>query len=143
MAVSTSQIEMIPVSSIAMVKVIKGTFPAGMGSLNGAIAIYTRHGNMAPEIKSQDKLSGLKQYTFKGYDKEIPFNNSVYINPDFKNIPKDSRSTLYWNPYLETQPNEPATIQFYNNDDAKNYKVIIMGFDRSNDIPVYYDEILE
>ncbi|RMZ58412.1 hypothetical protein D1632_12380 [Chryseobacterium nematophagum] len=144
MPVDASSISSIPVSDIAMVKVIKGYFAGGFaGNTNGAIAIYTRRGGTTGPISDPIQSTQLKQITITGYDKEIPFPNPDYSNDSFKNISQDVRSVLYWNPYIEQQPNEPTTVQFYNNDDAKNYKIIIMGFDRNNDLPIYYNEIMK
>lgn len=140
MKVSNDQVSNLPVSSIAMVKVIKGMFLNSMNNGGGVILVYTHKGTLPIDPEIQKNL-GIKQYTFKGYDKEEPFNSPVYDNPEFKKIPKDNRSVLYWNPNYEIKPNETTTIQFFNNDSAKNYKIIIMGFDNNND-PFYYSEIL-
>ncbi|ANF52284.1 hypothetical protein A0O34_17940 [Chryseobacterium glaciei] len=143
MAIEADQISSLSVSDIAMVKVIKGFFAGGFGGGNGgAIAIYTRRGGSSGSIIDSSKPSQLRQITLNGYDQEGPFNNPNYENQSFKDISQDTRSVLYWNPYLEVQEKEPTSVQFYNNDDAKNYKVIIIGFDRNNDTPIYYNEIL-
>ncbi|MCS3531725.1 hypothetical protein [Chryseobacterium sp. JUb7] len=137
MPADANQISSISISDIAMVKVIKGIFAGGGG--NGAIAIYTRRGGGT--VSDTSKPSQLRQITLNGYDKEVPFNNPSYDNESFKALPSDTRSVLYWNPYLEVQPNEPTKVEFFNNDDAKHYKIIIMGYDRNNDTPLYYYEI--
>jgi len=143
MPIEANQISSLSVSDIAMVKVIKGFFAGGFGGGgNGAIAIYTRRGGASGSITDSSKPSQLRQITLNGYDQEAPFNNPNYENQSFKDISQDTRSVLYWNPYLEVQEKEPTSVQFYNNDDAKNYKVIIIGFDRNNDTPIYYNEIL-
>ncbi|MFP3591084.1 hypothetical protein SB689_03940 [Chryseobacterium sp. SIMBA_038] len=143
MPIEANQISSLSVSDIAMVKVIKGFFAGGFGGGgNGAIAIYTRRGGSSGSITDSSKPSQLRQITLNGYDQEAPFNNPNYENQSFKDISQDTRSVLYWNPYLEVQEKEPTNVQFYNNDDAKNYKVIIIGFDRNNDTPIYYNEIL-
>lgn len=85
----------------------------------------------------------MKDITLKGYDKEEPFKNEIYDDIDPKSISKDSRSTLYWNPYLPNQPKESTKINFYNNDDAKSFKVIIIGFDEETYTPLYYNDILK
>lgn len=138
--IQPDQIANIPVSDIAMVKVIKGFFAGGFGGGNGAIAIYTRRGGSS--VTDISKPSQLKQATLNGYDNEEPFVNVKYENDSSNAIPQDTRSVLYWNPYMEVKQKEPTTVQFYNNDDAKKYRVIIIGYDRNNDIPIYSNEIL-
>ena len=132
------------VSEIAMVKVIRGLFSGSGGSGSGALAIYTRHrGGITYSISDNSQSKTLKDMTLKGYDKEEPFKNEIYDDIDAQSLSKDSRSTLYWNPYLPNQPKEPTKINFYNNDDAKSFKVIIIGFDEETDTPLYYNDILK
>ncbi|MDH6254116.1 hypothetical protein M2347_003843 [Chryseobacterium sp. H1D6B] len=143
MQVDADQVNSISVSDIAMVKVIKGYFAGGFGGGNGAIAIYTRRGGSSGSVTDPKKPTKLKQITLNGYDKEEPFNNLIYTDESLKTIPGDTRSVLYWNPYLEVQPKEPTSVEFFNNDDAKNYRVIIIGFDKNNETPLYYNEIVQ
>lgn len=138
MLVDPSQIDNISPSDIAMVKVIKGFFAGGFGGGNGAIAIYSRRGASSNKIVS----SKLRQISLTGYDKEATFESPDYGNEKFKSVTQDTRSVLYWNSFLEAQPEESSKVQFYNNDDTKKYKIIIMGYDKNNDTPLYYNEFL-
>lgn len=142
MPASADYISSLSVADIAMVKVIKGYFAAGFGGGNGAIAIYTRRGGITGSVNNSARPSMLKQISLKGYQKETPFISPDYSSEDFKNTPQDVRPVLYWNPYLEVRQ-EPAKVQFYNNDEAKNYRVIIMGYDKNNYIPVYYNDVVK
>ena len=143
MRIDASQISTIPLSTIAMVKVIKGNFAGSFGGGNGAIAIYTRRGGTTGSAAIDTTLpSNLKEVKLNGYDKEIPFNNGIYDEQSAKTIPEDKRSILYWNPYLESKSGEPTIVQWYNNDDAKNFRVMIIGFDENNDL-LYYNEVLK
>lgn len=143
MPIQPSQIANMSTSEIAMVKVIKGIFAGASGAGNGAIAIYTRRGGgSSGKVIDRALPSQLRQISLSGYDKEVPFESPVYDNDSFKKIPQDTRSVLYWNPYLEEQSQERTTVEFYNNDDAKKYRIIIMGYDKNNDTPLYYNEVL-
>ncbi|MDY0931992.1 TonB-dependent receptor plug domain-containing protein [Chryseobacterium sp. CFBP8996] len=143
MRVDASQISNIPVSNIAMVKVIKGNFAGSFGGGNGAVAIYTRRGGNTGSVAIDTTLpSNLKEVKLNGYDKEVPFNNGIYDEESVKSIPQDKRNILYWNPYLESKSGEPTIVQWYNNDDAKNFRVMIIGFDENNDL-LYYNDILK
>ncbi|WP_225689481.1 hypothetical protein [Chryseobacterium tagetis] len=144
MPASPSQISSLPSSDVAMIKVIRGYFVGGTGgNTNGAIAIYTKRGGVSGNIDNSSKPTNLKQITLKGYDKEIAFSNPDYSNESFKNISKDTRTVLYWNPFLEIQPKEPVKVEFYNNDETKDYRVIIIGYDSNSFLPVYYDNVLK
>ncbi|MCS3870193.1 hypothetical protein J3D55_003109 [Chryseobacterium ginsenosidimutans] len=143
MKVDPSQINSISTSDIAMVKVMKGFFAGGFGGGNGAIAIYTKRGGITGSVSNSTAPTKLKQITLNGFDKETPFVSPVYGDEGFNNISKDFRNVLYWNPSLQTQSKEPVQVQFFNNDDAKNYKVIIMGYDEKDYTPIYYNEIIK
>ncbi len=142
MPVSPGQVSNMSSSEIALVKVIKGFFAGASGGGNGAIAIYTRRGSSSGKIIDRSQPSQLRQITLSGYDKEAPFESPIYDNEGFKKISKDTRSVLYWSPNQEVQPQESTPIQFYNNDDAKKYRIIIMGYDKTNETPLYYNEVL-
>lgn len=143
MRTDPSQVSMISVAEIAMVKVIRGAFSGSSGGGNGAIVIYTRRGGITGSAPDNGQSKALKYMTLKGYDKEEPFKNDIYDDVDTKNLAKDSRTTLYWNPFLPNMPKEPTKINFYNNDDAKEFKVLIISFDEENDTPLYYNEVLK
>jgi len=143
MRVDASQISMISVSDVAMIKVIRGFFSGGFGGGgNGAIAIYTKLGGITGSVPDNGQSKSLKEMKLKGYDKEEPFNNTMYENVPQTDLAKDTRSTLYWNPNLQKDDTGSAEIKFYNNDEAKEFKVIIIGFDQE-DTPLYYNEILK
>jgi hypothetical protein len=142
MPIDLDQIQSISMSDIAMIKVIKGFFIGTFGGSDGAIAIYTRRGGSKGKISTSDQPTQLRQISLKGYDKVVPFTNPLYDDEGFKGISKDVRNVLFWNTDLEANPKESATVQFYNNDEAKNYRVIILGFDKENDTPVYYNELI-
>jgi len=129
------------VANIAMIKVVRDDFFGGFGNSNGAILVYTRNGNTVSEQDSKS-LTGLKFFTLNGYDKQDIFKNANYANISQKNSINDNRSNLYWNPKLKVQTNQSAKVEFYNNDKAKQYRIIIIGLDEETGLPTYYDEKL-
>ncbi len=126
------------ISNIAMIKVVKDDFFGGFGNSNGAILIYTKNGNTGSEEVTKS-MTGLKFFTLTGYDKPSVYKNIDYNNSAIKNL-KDNRSLLYWNFKLPSESS--SKIEFYNNDSAKQYKVIITGFDEEKQRPVFYDDRL-
>ncbi len=141
MRVDPSTINSISTADIAMVKVMKDAYAIGSGS-SGAIAIYTKRGGITGSPSDSTAPSKLKQISLKGFDKQEPFTVPTYSDETFKTIPQDFRSTLYWSTDLQTKPDEASTVQFFNNDDAKDFKVIIIGYDEKNGMPVYYNEVI-
>jgi hypothetical protein len=126
-----------PVSNVAMVKVFKNF--ASSSRFNNSygtghiIAIYTRRGSNSYE-------AGLPQGFLVGYKKPdacIPFN---YAEDGYEQINEDVRELLYWNTSL-WPAKETAVVNFYNNDVAKSYRVIIMGFTKEGR-PVYVEKIV-
>ncbi|MGO4708743.1 hypothetical protein AB4Y90_06410, partial [Chryseobacterium sp. 2TAF14] len=113
MKVDARQISTIPISSIAMIKVIKGNFAGSFGG-NGAVVIYTRRGGTTGSVIDTTLPSNLTEIKLNGYDKELPFNNGIYDEESAKSVPEDKRSILYWNPYLESKAGEPTVVQWYN-----------------------------
>ena len=128
------------VANIAMIKVVRDDFFGGFGNSNGAILVYTRKGNTS-SASDQASLTGLKSFTLNGYDKMDTFKNASYSSNNLENS-KDNRSSLYWNSKLKPQPNQPAKVEFYNNDTASQYRIIITGLDEETGLPILLDENL-
>ena len=64
-----------------------------------------------------------------GYSENMEFYHPVYDTPEKVNDGNsDNRTTLYWNPYVETDPDGNTTIEFYTNDtDQADYDIDIEG----------------
>lgn len=140
MPVDPSAISSLPVSNIAMVKVIKSGFVGSVGGTGGsAVAIYTRRGDT--QTANAQKPPSLNSSVLAGYDKMIPFYQPDYKDAAAKRIEKDSRDVLYWNPAVIPEGTKPVQIRFYNNDDAKSVRVIIIGFSKDDDVLLFYNDV--
>ena len=84
----------------------------------------------------------LNFFVMEGYNESEEYPNSDYGNSELSKISTDYRPVLFWNPVFEIDETSPAIINFYNNDSAKKYRFIIMGFDAEKYIPVYYDKVM-
>lgn len=124
--VDASMLRSLRVDDIALVKYYEAGFVgAGSNSPGGLIAVYTRKkGDDADSPKS------LEYFKSTGYSLVKKF-----YSPDYENTPglnqfADKRSTLYWNPdiYTGVEPG-PVKVDFFNNDNAKKFRVIMEGFD--------------
>jgi hypothetical protein len=61
----------------------------------------------------------------------------------YRQVKNDTRDVLYWNPFAVSENEQlKVPIRFYNNDLAKEFRVIIVGF-TIDGIPVYYNGILK
>ena len=135
MPVDASMISSLPVSSIAMVKVLKND-----GLVGNAVAIYTKRGDMlTEEDKSTEKVNKL---VLSGYDRSVEFELPDITGDAYKRITNDTRETLYWNPALYEDGGVAPRAKFFNNDEAKNRQIIIISFDK-NDRILYYNEVVK
>jgi len=128
-------------ANIAMIKVVRDDFFGGFGNSNGAILVYTRNGNTALE-QDPKSLTGLKFFTLNGYDQNDNFININYNNTTLKSTSNDNRSNLYWNPKLKAQKDQPTTVNFYNNDTAKQFRIMVIGLGEETGLPVFSDQTL-
>ncbi|MDP1844125.1 MAG: hypothetical protein Q8K64_11940 [Sediminibacterium sp.] len=119
-AVAAMSIQM---SDVAYIKVFKPPFMGSTGSgASGAIVIYTKKAS----DKSTDGIKGLNSAILTGYTSYKEFYQPDYTYPQNKKL--DTRSTLYWNPYLLTdKKNKTIKIDFFNNDITKKFRVVLEG----------------
>lgn len=110
-------------TDVAYVKVFKPPFMGSSGSgASGAIAIYTKK----PAERSTDRIKGMNSATLSGYTAYKEFYHPDYTYPVAKK--PDTRSTLYWNPYVLTdKKNKTVKISFFNNDLTRKFRVIVEG----------------
>lgn len=135
-AADPGMITSIPISEIAMVKVIKEA-----GLVRNSILVYTMRGNMTSKsIQKDQKTPKIISTLVKGYDKPSEF--PVEMIDDNAKIEKDTRETLYWNPNLFYSDYVPPRIKFFNNDNAKQFKVLIISFDKDDHL-LYQNDIFK
>lgn len=130
----------LPITDIAYVKVFRPPFfsPSG-GGANGAIAVYTRRGD---DVKPEPG-KGLANNIVSGYTAVRQFYSPNYGTFSAANEKKDFRTTLYWNPVVNTTPGKnKVTLVFYNNDVSKSFRVIIEGMSSDGRL-VHIEQIME
>ena len=126
------------IDEIAMVKYYEAGFVgAGSGSPGGLIAVYTKRSDVA--VAKPDKL---EFFNYKGYSISRQFYSPDYSKPGLSEF-ADKRTTLFWNPdlYTDSESNK-VQVNFYNNDSAKKYRVVVAGFDLNGKL-IYGDKIFE
>jgi hypothetical protein len=77
----------------------------------------------------------------QGWKPSVEFYSPQYPDPSAKTRP-DHRTTLYWNPKLQTDNNGHATVKFYASDISKRYLVTLEGISNDGTI-VHYQQIIE
>jgi uncharacterized protein YfaS (alpha-2-macroglobulin family) len=65
---------------------------------------------------------------------EAPSPGTMFYSPEYLSVKQkesripDYRNTLYWNPYIKTDKNGKATMEFYTSDEPGDYLVFVEGF---------------
>jgi hypothetical protein len=118
------QVQSIPLSDVAMIKVFRPPFFGGSGGgSGGAIAVYLKKGGSRNE-----NVKGLNFANIAGYSPVREFYSPDYSQADQQNEAGDYRTTLYWNPYVITdKTHRRILLPFYNNDITGKMKIIIEG----------------
>src|SRR5690606_28989647 len=94
-----SMLNSVPISDVAYIKVFRPPFSGASNGGSGAIAIYTKRGEDVRNTKG-----GLSSNKIFGYTPVREFYSPNYNRFDPRHEEPDVRTTLYWNPQLETSP---------------------------------------
>lgn len=113
----------------------KGANPyLGTRRTDGAIAITLKRGR---DREAQKPIS-LTTVSPLGYQKPAEFYVPKYDVDSVRLSEKaDLRTTIYWNPKLETDDNGNVHVKFYTGDKANNYSVVMEGITSSGEICRY------
>ena len=126
LGVQADQLKTISMNDVAYVKVFPPPFfGSSSGGAGGAICVYTRKGG---DVKPTPGV-GLTFQTLAGYTPYKEFYNPTY-QTNSNTYAEDSRSTLYWNPFVLTNgKTKTVQIEFLNNDITKRFRFILEGID--------------
>lgn len=121
--VSSEQVDFLNPADVSMIKVFKGVTGIALGVDRGAIAVYTNK-NSKPDWRTK----GFDQVKKAGYSagREFYFMNYSKVKPDAEMT--DIRPTLLWQPDVKIV-NGKAIIEFYNDDNSNQFKMILEGMD--------------
>lgn len=124
-SVSTNDLIYVPVSDIALVKVFGTGFVGAEGNgVGGALAIFTKNA----DDRAANVGTSFNTMKIEGFSPVKEFFSPNYEEDNRNTTDNDERTTLYWNPYIETTTTDKRiNILFYNSDAAKSYKMILTG----------------
>ncbi len=129
----------ISVNDVAYIKVFRPPFYGASGGSSGAIAIYTRRGSDAKSVPGK----GLTSSNISGYTLIRQFYSPNYASYNAANERKDLRTTLYWNPQVNTTPlKNKVLLSFYNNDVSKRFRVIVEGMSKDGRL-VHLEQVMD
>jgi hypothetical protein len=70
----------------------------------------------------------------KGFNKARRFYSPRYDAPADTYKQPDLRTTIYWNPYLQTDLNGKTTLDYYNGDGPGTYRVVVEGINTAGEL---------
>lgn len=110
--------------TVDRIEVLKGGNAAmyGVRGANGVIAIYSKSGAYDPG----ERVNG---NAYPGYYTAREFYAPKYNGTDAGLLRKDRRSTIYWNPNIQTDQSGKAEVRFFNTDIAKQITIELEGTD--------------
>ena len=119
----------IPVETIAQIDVLKSpdnTAIYGIGASEGVLVIYTKRGG---EWKDDPIPSfHIREIMPLGYLQLAEFYAPKYeTEAQRNNFKPDLRTTIHWQPVVQTDSNGVASFEFYTADQATSYTVVIEG----------------
>ncbi len=124
-------IDNLPFDNIAMIKI------QGKGE-GHQVFIYLKKGG---EMNSKSKSLSMENLT--GYEHQEGYKSPDYTLAESSKIKTDNRDLLYWSNNISTDlSNQKYKLQFFNNDKAKQYRLVIINLSNEEG-PVYFEKILE
>lgn len=113
---------------IDRIEILKGPDAAIYGSrgANGVIAIFTKRGKFM--------LKGVLDFKMLGYHSPREFYSPKYEIENRDDMFEDDRTTLLWEPFLNTGSDGKASIEFYTSDLEGDYSIIVEGMDKSGTV---------
>lgn len=105
-------------------------YQVGGRNYNGIVALYTEN-NRYPEL-TPDPATRIFQY-------ESPQAPRLFFSPDYSsgsggNRLPDYRTTLYWNPEIETGGESSVSVPFYTSDLTGRYRIVVEGLTDSGEV---------
>ncbi|MBD1394036.1 TonB-dependent receptor plug domain-containing protein [Mucilaginibacter glaciei] len=101
---------------------------------SGVMLITTKRGGDTETYDGPITGRGIKVTYPKGYLKERTFYSPDYNTPKENKQLADLRSTIYWNPSVNTGSDGKASFDYFNAGSKGSYRVIIEGVDNEGNI---------
>jgi hypothetical protein len=122
----------IPVFMIDRIDVLNSSVAYGMKGANGVISIITRtEMRRGPEVLSANAAS----IKMKGYDASRIFYSPRYNSPENLSYTPDTRTTIFWEPYITIEKNGSAKLEYFNTDNPASINITVEGITEEG-IPV-------
>lgn len=117
------------VNSVEVLTSISHLSLYGSNAPGGVIIVNTKRGSDTDDSYKYKSVPGVIYYSFKGFYQAREFYSPKYDHPQTATDPVDGRTTIYWNPNVNTDKSGKASVEFYNGDGKGLYRTIIEGID--------------
>jgi len=128
-AMDFSYLDMMNVRDIAQVDVLKNpdkTSIFGVRGGNGVIVIHTKKGRNINDNRTES--AHIKIMMPLGYQQPVEFYAPKYDTSEKVNaFTRDLRTTIHWQPVVQTDSRGVASFEFYTADEQTSYTVVIEG----------------
>ena len=114
--------------------------PANYGKVPGVLFIFLKDGSEIVKSRAKDSPSFVSVRQL-GYRPAVEFYSPQYKSTK-SDVRTDHRTTLYWNPKVETDEKGHASVRFYASDISKRYLITLEGVSNDGTI-VHHQQIME
>jgi len=123
-------ISLIAISNIQSIEVLRSMnllSAYGSRASNGILVVTTKRGDKdSPFTKIDNDFISCKP---RGYYKALQFYSPKYTGPKTNAQIIDLRSTIFWNPLIETDKDGNTSFEYFNADSKGTYRVVVEGID--------------
>ncbi|MDX9749156.1 MAG: TonB-dependent receptor plug domain-containing protein, partial [Paludibacter sp.] len=139
-AIDSNEISYLSAADVEEVQVFKGSSAAifGVRGANGVIAITLKKG-ITPNSITSPSIAHIKPLGFHVPDAFYVPRYEVDSIRQQKKV--DLRTTIYWNPDVETDADGRAVVTFYTADNPNNYRIELEGIAADGSICRYRGEL--
>lgn len=124
------------IQSITIIKGLAATTLYGSSGQNGVISISlhkplwnsrNRHQITNPKRYLNYAVAYINSYSGPAFSFQKKFYTPIYENIESDREKTDFRTTVYWNPIIQTNAKGKATFSFYNNESNSSFKITAAG----------------
>ncbi|MFN0081482.1 MAG: hypothetical protein ACKVOM_03105, partial [Ferruginibacter sp.] len=104
---------------------------------------FINHGDFISKMVDSAAVKSIAFFTKIQFIENLHFHYLYRRTEKNNDILADTRTTLYWNPYLNSdKENKKVIFSFYNNDNAKKFKVVVEGIQEDGKF-LHIEKVLE
>lgn len=140
MPIDVADLINIDASEISFIDLLIGEEASVFTSNGSVVSIYSKSGNANPFNSTVERKPGIIDFRAIGFYTGREYYATDPVNDMEMQFKEDPRTTLHWEPKLETNNKEPIKLSFFTSDFDSQYVIEIQGITRSG-IPFYQTKL--